>query len=110
MACKEEEYGGEDTDNLATLSINEIIFRFWRERLVVQPLAWTARQLHLLRCTFFEMSTPPQPSHTRLWNITEEPSVEVATAWGWMMADIDEIVRAEALQSLLACYSFTKLP
>ncbi|KAF6797626.1 hypothetical protein CSOJ01_12871 [Colletotrichum sojae] len=99
--------GGDVGVSLEDLSINDIFFRFGRERLAVHPLAWTPRHLRLMRCAFIEMPTPQEPSEIPC---AQEPTAETARSWGGKSADTDWWFRTETMQEILASYSFTKIP
>ena len=61
---------GEESTNINSLSISQLIRTQPRERLFVHPLMWTARHLGLLRCNFFHDKAitiaplPPPPPPT----------------------------------------------
>lgn len=111
MASSAAEAGGRDSDeDIANLSIREICRRFRGERLVVQPLEWTARHLQLLRCTINELpGSSRNPSQLQPMPNTPEPSPDIATNWARTAVTRypDEV--ASAVGSLLEFYSFTKL-
>ncbi|KAF6827576.1 hypothetical protein CMUS01_08944 [Colletotrichum musicola] len=102
MASIAQGGGGDVGVNLEDLSINEIFFRFWRERLAVQPRAWTPRHLRLMRCAFIKMPTPYEPSEVPC---AQEPTAETARSWSRKSADTDWWFRTETMQEILASYS-----
>ncbi|KDN66743.1 hypothetical protein CSUB01_11616 [Colletotrichum sublineola] len=51
----------QDTVTFSSLSIESILRSFPRERLLVPPLHWTARQLELLSCTFLDSDSNSLP-------------------------------------------------
>lgn len=88
---------GEDINDISSLSIHRIARVFSRERLLVHPRKWTARQLQLLRCVFTgngNTQQPPGPrnevaykhfqSHGALesWSASEELSDGPPRKWG----------------------------
>ncbi|KAH7309112.1 hypothetical protein B0I35DRAFT_441465 [Stachybotrys elegans] len=48
--------------SLASMSINQITRIYCRERLIVNPLYWTSRQLELLQCSFTDPVPAPIPT------------------------------------------------
>ncbi|KAK2732111.1 hypothetical protein CKAH01_02057 [Colletotrichum kahawae] len=111
MASSTAAASGRDSDeNIANLWIREIRRHFQGERLIVQPLEWTARHLQLLRCTINELpESSRNPSQLQPVPNTPQPSPEVATDWARTVVTRYPGEVARAVGSLLEFYSFTKL-